>query len=84
MYTKLETSRLLHELDSLKLDNADTLECVQLLNLSIGKVINNSQVGISRCLKYTNGCGIYMLIEAFKVNLICNYQSTLVKLFIFM
>jgi hypothetical protein len=68
IYAKLETQRLQMEFESCKLDHGDIIECVQLLNLSVNKIVNNAQAAIDRCMRLTFGCGIVLLIDALKVS----------------
>lgn len=70
-YTSLVLYYLQYELDTnIKLNNADTVECVQLLNNSVTKIFALIDREIERCNSFTNGCAFSMLIEAFKVDFI--------------
>jgi len=45
-----------------------TTECIQLLTDSITKIFTNLiDKEIQRCIQYTNGCGLAMLIDALKI-----------------
>lgn len=46
----------------------NTGECIQLLSDSVAKIFNLVDKETERCLTYTNGCGLAMLIDALKVN----------------
>lgn len=67
-YPNLVQRYLKHEFETnIKIRHPDTVECVQLLSNSVTKVFYLIEKEIDRCNKLTNGCGVWLLIEAFKV-----------------
>ncbi|RNA00345.1 conserved oligomeric Golgi complex subunit 7-like, partial [Brachionus plicatilis] len=67
-YSSIVTKNLQKEFEAnIKLNSYDVIECVQLLSGSVNKIFNLIEKEIERCLKLTNGCCFYMMIDAFKV-----------------
>lgn len=69
-YGKFESTRLQRELEAIKLTSIDNLESVQLLGLSVSKLITNAEKAIERCQQLTFGCGFQQLNEALNVTIV--------------
>ena len=67
-YTNILVKSLQYQLETnIKMSHNNTGECIQLLSDSVSKIFNLIDKEIERCLSFTNGCGLSMLIEALKV-----------------
>ena len=69
-YTQIVVKYLQYELDTnIQMNHpTQTTECIQLLTDSITKIFTNLiDKEIQRCMQYTNGCGLAMLIDALKI-----------------
>lgn len=67
-YTTLEAKYLQYQLETnIKMSHPITSECIQLLGDSVGKIFNLIDREIERCVSFTNGCGLAMLIDALKI-----------------
>jgi hypothetical protein len=49
------------------MNHAQTTECIQLLSDSVREIFNLIDKELDKCIAYTNGCGLAMLIDAFKL-----------------
>lgn len=79
-YGRLEEEHLLIQISSVSLERGEVMDCVEELSHSVGKLFGLAGAAVDRCVKLTDGLGVWGLLKALKAlftKYVCDFSTTL-------